>query len=505
MASIPISNIPNYRQYSASAGQTVFSYPFVIFDENDLRLYKRTPSETADDATQLLAIGLDYTVTGVGDEGGGTVVLTSPAAEFDVVTLVRRAPMQRKTNFTQSFTVDEVNFELNQQILLDQQNREDILARSVRYQDSATINVDDTKLPVLGAKQVWRKDAAGQTIQPFTIEIDNPPTDLAIFIAELASNGVGEGASLVGFNPAGTVQSVLAQNNTDTAQVITDLAAYIALLSSTDTGEGASQIGTDDSFSNVQASLDDVRTFAGQQSRPDGMFLDWVDNNELTVQPGNIKSKTDPQFQIRNSAPISKLSNAAWAEGSGNGGLADGVVLAPFTTYFIVGLSKDDFTFDWVFDTDINMTNAQATAAITGAGYTQFRVIGSARTAGASQFRNFYRLGHVYNYVDPPIIIAGTISPNVTYESFVPNFSMGRFLFNLTAGTPGQFVLLPNGENYTLNANLYAGGGNDVREQACNVYTRDGLVKTQRIGGGGGSWNNASLATMGYEYLGDEV
>ena len=44
------------RQYTATAGQTVFDFPIPFFEQGDLTVYLTPSGQTADDAADLLVI-----------------------------------------------------------------------------------------------------------------------------------------------------------------------------------------------------------------------------------------------------------------------------------------------------------------------------------------------------------------------------------------------------------------------------------------------------------------
>jgi hypothetical protein len=75
-----VSTLVFYKVYIASALQTVFPYPFRILAAADLRVY--------DDGT-LLALGVDYTVSGAGSDGGGNVTFVSGRTAGNTIMLRR--------------------------------------------------------------------------------------------------------------------------------------------------------------------------------------------------------------------------------------------------------------------------------------------------------------------------------------------------------------------------------------------------------------------------------
>lgn len=93
-----ISSTTPRIQYVASGGQTVFTVPFKFFASSDLKVYLTPSGSDPDDSGQLKTLTTDYTVTGAGSNGGGTITLTSGATAGDIVTIVRDVPEERTTN-----------------------------------------------------------------------------------------------------------------------------------------------------------------------------------------------------------------------------------------------------------------------------------------------------------------------------------------------------------------------------------------------------------------------
>lgn len=109
-------------QLVATAGQTIFPYSFPIFDETYIKVYQRGGLTPPDDDNQLLTLGVDYSVQGVGQETGGTITLTVPALNGDILTLVGAEPIERQSVFQDlnPFTV-ALNQQLNEQTVMQQQ------------------------------------------------------------------------------------------------------------------------------------------------------------------------------------------------------------------------------------------------------------------------------------------------------------------------------------------------------------------------------------------------
>ena len=61
-----VANTTSRNQYTATSGQTVFPYTFEIFDKGDVVVLKNGTA---------LSEGTNYTVSGVGNDNGGNIVV----------------------------------------------------------------------------------------------------------------------------------------------------------------------------------------------------------------------------------------------------------------------------------------------------------------------------------------------------------------------------------------------------------------------------------------------
>lgn len=106
-------------QYQADGTQTTFTYSFPIFEAEDLVVYlNAAPQSTG------------YTVTGMGNTGGGTVTFATAPADGALILLTRRLPIERITDFRESgpLTAAALNREFDtltaclQQVAADQES-----------------------------------------------------------------------------------------------------------------------------------------------------------------------------------------------------------------------------------------------------------------------------------------------------------------------------------------------------------------------------------------------
>jgi microcystin-dependent protein len=137
---MPITSIPvndRIERFVANAGQTVFSFDFPIYAPTDLEVRRfRAGTET------LLAYGGDYSVTGAGEQAGGTITLTAPAQANDLLVLRSNQPVARTTDFEDGGDLPALSLdtELNRFVISLQQQGA-LLAAAMRRPDSDSIDL----------------------------------------------------------------------------------------------------------------------------------------------------------------------------------------------------------------------------------------------------------------------------------------------------------------------------------------------------------------------------
>lgn len=138
-------------QYLASGTDTGFTYPFAVFRAGDVAVHLG-----ADEVTE------GFTVLGAGRSEGGTVLFDAPPPSGTVVTLRRRMPLGRVTDFQENgeLRAAVLNDELDAQAAAIQQVADDA-ARALRFSPT-----DTAPSPVLPAREaranrVLGFDAAG--------------------------------------------------------------------------------------------------------------------------------------------------------------------------------------------------------------------------------------------------------------------------------------------------------------------------------------------------------
>ena len=119
MAQIKVGDLTPRNQYTASSGQTAFSYAFPIFADADLKVYV---------GTTLKTLTTDYTVSGAGDDNGGTVTLVTGATTGDIITILRDMPIARTSDYQVNgdLLADTLNDDLDKLVMMAQQNESEL-------------------------------------------------------------------------------------------------------------------------------------------------------------------------------------------------------------------------------------------------------------------------------------------------------------------------------------------------------------------------------------------
>ncbi|MGH8235411.1 MAG: glycosyl hydrolase family 28-related protein [Steroidobacteraceae bacterium] len=125
-----VEDIEPRVQYVAAAAQTAFDYPFPIFQDADIVV-------DVDGVTQTLTT--DYTVTGEGEDTGGTVTFLVAMSGGEIVTIYRDIAIERTSDFQQNGPLRSSTFndELDRVTLILQQ-LESRLGRSLRLPITGT-------------------------------------------------------------------------------------------------------------------------------------------------------------------------------------------------------------------------------------------------------------------------------------------------------------------------------------------------------------------------------
>ena len=158
---ITISNTEPRVQYTATGGQTTFAVNFEFFDNADLKVYNGTSLLTYNASPSSAS---QYSVTGAGVSGGGSITLGGGATTDDKITIYRDMDIARSTDFPTSgaFQIDSLNEELDKLTAMVQQVENDT-KYSPKFSQTTTTGFDLT-FPDLVANKVLATNSAGTAL-----------------------------------------------------------------------------------------------------------------------------------------------------------------------------------------------------------------------------------------------------------------------------------------------------------------------------------------------------
>jgi len=147
-------------EYTATSGQTVFAYTFRILANTHIKVYQEG---------SLLTITTHYTVSGVGDAGGGNVTLVTGATLDDTIILIRDTPDDQNTDYTASgiFPAESHETALDKLTMRGQDLNEKLI-RSLKFAITSLLNdiaaPEGTSASDRGGK-VWAWNSAGTALE----------------------------------------------------------------------------------------------------------------------------------------------------------------------------------------------------------------------------------------------------------------------------------------------------------------------------------------------------
>ena len=240
---ILINDTAPRAQYTATSGQTVFTVSFEFFANSDLKVYRNAT---------LLTLTTNYTVTGAGVTGGGSVTFVTGATAGDIVTIIRDVPVARTSDFPTSgpFNIEALNTDLDRLTAMVQQ-QETLDGRSLRldqFDTPNTLNVLPVKASRVG-RVLQFNDTTGQPeAGPTTSEIANAQT----YATNASTSATAAAAS------ASTASSAASS----TAGSVAAAAASASAASTSATNSASSASAASTSASNASTSASNASTSA---------------------------------------------------------------------------------------------------------------------------------------------------------------------------------------------------------------------------------------------------
>lgn len=168
MTSVIIDDTVPHTQVIATSLQTQFDTDWFADAASNVVVYARASAAVPNDVTQLVSSS-DYNVTFVGAEQFVRVTFLVGRTVGDIVTITRNTPEARENLYVNTnFTPSMLNGDFGRLVLMLQERQLSDTQLTPRYNNSATLEpVLDIILPLLTAKQSWRKNVGNTAFEGF--------------------------------------------------------------------------------------------------------------------------------------------------------------------------------------------------------------------------------------------------------------------------------------------------------------------------------------------------
>ena len=158
-----VSSLTTKNSYSGNGSTSAFSYTFKIFDDDDVTVIIRTDSTGTETVKTKTT---HYTVSGVGNAGGGTITFTSGniPASGETVLLLRNTPLTQATDYTpnDAFPAATQEDALDKLTLISQDTQEEI-DRSIKLSRANTMTSTEFTVPAATrANKIFAFDSSGE-------------------------------------------------------------------------------------------------------------------------------------------------------------------------------------------------------------------------------------------------------------------------------------------------------------------------------------------------------
>lgn len=332
---IKIGDLTPRVQQTADGSQTEFVYTFPIFKDADLVVY-------LDDAVQTSG----FTISGAGEDNGGTVTFDTAPADGVIVTLLRKITIERTSDYT--------------------------AGGGIR---SKVLNDDLDKIIAI--------------LQEF-----NTALDRKMGLSEYAEDQEVSSDQILAAAVTATEQAELASEERAAAEA----AASAAETAATEIAE--MDLANAD-LSNVNSvDLETAFSFSAK-GFSDGSTIENSSTDaehDIKFNPG-IRRDADDSCFVRLTSAMTKRIDATWSAGTGNGGLANGTVAASTTYHNFFIKNSTTGAVDCGFDTSPTAANLLAAS-----GYDKYRRVGSFVTNGSGNIPSFLQIGKTFNFAKETVL-----------------------------------------------------------------------------------------------------
>ncbi len=294
-----ISTQTRVVNYSGNGVTVNFAYPFKITEAADLKVYK-----LVNGTWTLQTVATDYTVTGIGASGGGTVTFViPPETGVGNVRLLRRVQLTQLVNYilNDDFPAEVHEGALDKLTMAIQDYYKESMTsdQAAEFWDALSRRISNVANPVYDQDAVTKAWVLSQVLTG---------TGEAV-LHELASAAPGKGSALVTYSPEGV--------KVIPTSVQAKLREYVSVKDFGAVGDGV----TDDTAA-IQATLNS------------GGQVEFVSGTYLITSTLNIPSDTklvgngkDTAIKLANGANTHMLQNVNYRSGSNDNITIDGLVI----------------------------------------------------------------------------------------------------------------------------------------------------------------------------------
>src|SRR3990167_6526229 len=180
-----LSSIINRNDYTGNDNTSTYNYGFKIFSENDLKVIKRD----TDDVETVLTLGSagsgTYTVTGVGNANGGSIVLNGGNLPSNYhLTIKRKRALKQETDVrNQGAFYQEIHEDAFDHFIMIDQTQQDDIDRSFKLPDTIQVSAVSPVLPIPSANKFIRWNDVADALENKNI-------------ADLGATTIGDGLTL---------------------------------------------------------------------------------------------------------------------------------------------------------------------------------------------------------------------------------------------------------------------------------------------------------------------
>ena len=283
---LAISDTSPRVQYTATGGQTTFTVPFEFFADGDLTVIKTAASNGADTTLTLTASpssATQYSVTGAGVSGGGSITLGGGATVNDKYTILRDLSVARASDFPVSgtFPIETLNTELDKIIAMIQQNERD--NKFSPQAKSSTSTAFNLTFPELSANKVLSVNSSGNAL-----EISQSITDVST-----VAGIVNEINTVSGIASAISTVAGIASNVTTVAGISSNVTTVAGISSNVTTVAGMSS-----AINTVNSNASNINSVASNISNVNAVASNESNINSVVAAASNITAVAGNQTNI---------------------------------------------------------------------------------------------------------------------------------------------------------------------------------------------------------------